>query len=189
MITRVCLVARTEQLLKKSSFDFCESSGCFDIAAKKKSVMLIKVLINIDSFQLSQSQNLSILSDYINADSLLIGLNTRTEKLGENIIYERFGTAAVSIETFENMLFNQMPVVFRKRGGLFSVINASVLREARLEKKMSQAELARNVGVTKKSIYEHEASNMAATHEIVKKIESVLSRKITEPVSLNHEHQ
>jgi predicted transcriptional regulator len=30
---------------------------------------------------------------------------------------------------------------------------------------------------------------MAATHEIVKKIESVLSRKITEPVSLNHEHQ
>lgn len=184
MITREVLVNKTEKLLEKSGFDFCSSSGCFDIAAKKKTTMLIKILVNIDAFQQSQSNNLAILSDYISANQLLIGFQTRTEKLKENIIYERFGTPTVNTETFENMLFNEMPVLFRKRGGLYANISASSLREAREEKSLSQSQLAKKVGITKKNIYEHEAGDMPAAHETVVKLERVLSRKITNPAAM-----
>jgi len=184
MIKRENLMERTEKILDETGFRYCKYSGCFDIAAKKKGTFLIKILINIDSFQQEHSKELRIISDDLSASPVVVGLQTNYEKLQDNIIYERFKIPTMTPCMLENILLNNMPDIFRFRGGLFSEINAVKLRNARMEKGFTQKKLAEKVGVSKKNIYEHEAEDKPAALEIVKKIEDVLDCVVTNHLSI-----
>ncbi len=181
MMNREQLIEATELLLDKNGYDYCESAGCFDIAARKKSSMLLKILANVDAFQQEQSNDLAILSDYLSADPFVVGVHTSTERLQNSIIYERFGTPVVTPNTLERMLFNEFPVIFRKRGGLYAFVSSVMLRKARESKKLSQSQLAKKVGISKKNIYEHEASDKPAEYGIAAEIEKVLGTRIITP--------
>src|SRR4030042_1217430 len=69
---------------------FNNSSTCFDIAAKKHVLLLLKTLLNVDSFQQEQAKNLKIVSNNLDAHPMIIGLQTRREKLEPGIVYERY---------------------------------------------------------------------------------------------------
>jgi len=171
------IIHRVETALEKADYRFFEFGGCFDIAASKsRSIMLLKILSNIDSVREEQANSLKIMASSIEASAFLVGDKTRREDLDENVIYERFGVPAMTIETLENVLFNDMPVVSRARGGLFAEIDAAALRRRRQEIGLSQKGLADAIGTTKKSIYEHEKSNKKASQEIVEKLEKKLGK-------------
>ncbi len=169
------LIEEVERILEKADYEYSEYSGCFDIIAKRQELLLLKVLDNVDSFQEEQSENLKTLSSNLDASPALIGLWTRREKLCNNIIYERFDIPTFTPRTLENILvWGMNPVIYRYRGGLFSEIDPKLLKERRLEKNISQSGLAEKIGVTKKSIYEHESRKMKARREVVVKMERVL---------------
>ncbi len=177
------LIDKVEHILEKNDYDYSEYSGCFDIAARKREMLLLKVLDNIDSFQGEQSNNLKILSSHLEASPFLIGTHTRRENLVNNIIYERFGIFAMTTETLENIITNEMPMLYRNKGGLFAEINPEKLRNARTTAGFSQSQLARKLGISKKSIYEHESRKMRAEYEIIKKMEQLIGN-VTDPVSM-----
>lgn len=178
------LLSRVEEILEDHGYGFCEYSGCFDLAARRDKILLLKVLTNIDSFQESQANNLKVLSHNLDAKSLLIGLHTRREQLMDNIIYDRFSVPTVNPKTLENLLDGVMPSLYRFRGGLFVEISPKALRQAREENGLSQSELAKSVGVSKKNVYEHESGKEKIVYENAKRMEKVLHTKLIVPLEL-----
>lgn len=170
-------------ILEENGFDYCEYSGCFDFIAKKDSVFLLKLLQNIDSFQHEQAESLKVLSRQFVAYSFVIGSHTRRELLKNNIVYERFDIPSVTPRTFENIIGGDAPKLFRLRGGLFVNVSPDKLKEKRVDAGMTQQSLADKIGITKKSVYEHEKKEMPSEYCVAKKMEKMLG-DVTEPVRL-----
>jgi len=177
-------IKHIENILEKNGFDYYRCYGCFDIITRKKQTILLKVLDNVDSFQEEQANNLKILSNNIPAIAVLVGTHTRREKLKNNVIYERFEIPTITPDTLERILTNEIPLIQRNRGGYFVNVDADKLKERRHEKALTQLELAKLVGVTKKNIYEHEAKDMSMHHDIALKIEKIIG-SITTPANIN----
>ncbi len=171
--------------LEKSDYVTCEYKGCFDIAAKKDILLLLKILLNIDSFQREQAKNLKIISNNLDAHPFLIGIQTNREKLKPGIVYERFETPTVSLKTFEDLIINSIfPRIYRDRGGLYVEIDSAILREIRKKKGLTQRELAEAIGINKKVIYEHEKKQLRMLLGIAEKIERILNQKIIKPIEV-----
>lgn len=175
MNTKQSLVEKTEKALVEEGYNYCRYSGCFDLAARKKTTLLVKVLVNIDAFQEEHSENIRTLSHDIDASPVLIGMRTRYEKLIDNIVYERFNVPTMTLSTFETVISeHHVPLVRRFRGGLFAEVSSEKLRKTRHKAGMTQKELAEKVGVSKKMIYEHEAADKLGINYIVARMEKVL---------------
>jgi len=175
------LFQQVARVLDRHGFNWCECSGCFDIAARKRDMLMLKVLDNVDSLQESQAKNLIALSDKLDANVSLIGTHTRYEHLRDNVIYERFDVPTFTPNTLDAILDDRNPTVYRNRGGYFVEIDPRALRKARNKAGLTQQELADAVGVTKKSIYEHEARAMPAQQAIVGRIEKTLKESVSIP--------
>jgi putative transcriptional regulator len=176
--------------LEKSDYTACEYKGCFDIAAKKDSLLLLKVMLNIDGFQKEQAKNLKIISNNLDAYPFLIGVQTNREKLQKGVVYERFETPTVSLKTFEDLIVNSIfPIIYRDRGGLYVEIDSTILREVRKKKGMSQRELAESIGINKKVIYEHEKKQLRMLLKIAENLEKILSQKIIKPIDVYKKYE
>lgn len=173
-----------EEMLEENGYSYCEYSGCFDIAARRESIMLLKVLGNVDSFQEEQANNLKTLSNDLDAKPILVGVNTRREVLSDNIIYDRFDIPTVSPRTLENIIHGTLPTIFRFRGGMFVEIDPAGLKKAREESGFSQSQLAEKIGITKKSIYEHESKKLKIVYKNAVRIEKALKTNLMMPLEL-----
>ncbi len=177
------LKQKIKKFLEDSGYVTCEHKGCFDIAAKKEKLLLIKILKNIDSFLPEQAKNLKIISNNLEANPMIVGETMTRGKLGEGIVYERFEIPVVSINTFENLICSKiLPKMYRDRGGLYVEIDSDFLKERRQKKNLTQMELAEMVGISKKAIYEHEKKNLRMLLNIAEKLESVLNKKIIKSI-------
>lgn len=175
------MLQQVEELLGENGYEYCEYGGCFDVAARKKDMLLLKILDNVDSFQEEQANNLKVLSSF--GTAMLVGSHTRRERLSDNIIYDRFDIPTMNIRTLENILHGMLPVIYRFRGGLFAEIDPDSLKSARQQAGLSQSELAEKVGITKKSIYEHESKKLKMLHRNAVRAEKVLKKSIIRPLS------
>jgi len=189
--SRQKLIYEVNENLNSAGFESYYYNGvCFDIVAKnkrnEKDLLFLKILFNIDSIQFQQAKNLKILSNMLNAFACIVGVQTRYEKLKNNVIYERFGLPSFTSQTLKNILLNKLPFLFRTRGGLFTEINPEKLKKARKKRNITQKELADMIGITKKSIYEHEKNKMKALFFVAVKIERVLGAKVSEPLEFSN---
>lgn len=179
------LVNKVSGILEENDYITCRYNGCFDIGAKKEALMFLKVLENVDSIQTDSAKNLQILSRNLSASIFLIGEHTRTEKLKNGIVYERFGLPTVCFQTFESLIeYSIFPSFYRDRGGVYVEIDRELLKRTRKKKQLSQRELAEAVGISRKSIYEHESRNLRMFLNIAKRIESVLEKKISKDIDV-----
>lgn len=175
------LFEQVTKILERHDFSWCECRGCFDIAARKHDLVLVKVLDNIDSLQESQASNLMVLSDKLDANVSVIGTHTRYGQLDDNVVYDRFDVPAFTPNTLDFILNSRNPLVYRNKGGHFIEIDPNALRNARVKSGLTQQKLADAVGITKKSVYEHESRRMHAQHDTVKRIEKILDEDISIP--------
>jgi putative transcriptional regulator len=176
--------------LEKSDYAVCEYKGCFDLAAQKNVLLLLKTLLNVDSFQQEQARNLKIISNNLDAHPMLIAVQTTREKLKPGIVYERYDLPAVSLKTFEDLICNSIyPRIYRDRGGLYVEIDSDVLKDSRKRKGLTQRELAEAVGINKKAIYEHEKKQLRMMLAIAEKLEQILSSKIIKPTEFFRKYE
>ncbi|MFX1518712.1 MAG: transcriptional regulator [Promethearchaeota archaeon] len=160
-------------------------SACFDFMARKDALWLIKVLINIDSLQQYHADELKLLSDLFSGTPLVIGQKTHREPLEDGVVYKRYSVPAVNPPTLASILFHKIfPRAFAERGGLYAKVFGETLRERREEEKLSRAQLAKNVGVSERTIYEYERGTMDATQENLLKLEELLDIDLGAPVNL-----
>lgn len=179
------LVDRLEQLLEGNGWVTTRYHGCFDIAAKKRQIILVKILQNIDALSAEQARNLRIIAEGVGGSAMLVGEQTRIENLKEGVVYERFEIPTVNSATFERLIEEGiMPSIYRDKGGLYVRIDSEALREARTEKELTQRELAEIVGVNKKAIYEHERNELRMALKIAEKLEDTLGKKLVKEIDL-----
>jgi putative transcriptional regulator len=179
------LTDKTEAVLEENGWVTARYHGCFDLAAKKRQTILVKILQNVDSLSEGQARNLRIIAENVGGSTMLVGEQTRVEKLKEGVVYERFEIPTVSFSTFERLITEGiMPSIYRDKGGLYVRVDSDALREARGKKELTQRELAEIVGVNKKAIYEHERNELRMALRIAEKLERVLDRKLVKEIDV-----
>jgi len=160
--------------------------GCFDLIAKQKNVLLlVKLLENIDSLREDQAYELRKLSSMLAGLPLLVGQNIRSNSdIEDGVIYSRYEIPAISKETLRNLLVHHMPpLIYAHRGGLRVKIDGHLLKEKRMEKNLSLSDLAREVGVSKRAIYEYERGSIDVSLDTAMMLEEYLNEPLT--IALN----
>ncbi|UJG44747.1 MAG: helix-turn-helix domain-containing protein [Candidatus Heimdallarchaeum endolithica] len=148
--------------LSYSFVDLTETPNtCFDIIAKKENKLtIIKIEPYIDNFLKVQAQELKNLSAFLQASPVIIGVRgKRFDEIQDGLVLFRHEIPVISLETFLNLMIDGLPpVVYCSRGGYYVRINRNSLRKARLDKNLSYSELARLVGISRRTMYEYEHS-------------------------------
>ncbi|NPD88521.1 MAG: helix-turn-helix domain-containing protein [Asgard group archaeon] len=164
-INRTTLLQEVEIELKNAGYNIIRlSSGsraCFDIIAKgRDQLVILKIEPYIDNFNRDDSFELKNIASFLNASPLIVGeRGRRFSQLEDGLVLLRYGIPVVSSETFINLIAHGAPpFVYCSRGGYFVQINRKLLRQARLNKNLSYADLAHQVGVSRRTIYEYEHS-------------------------------
>ena len=184
-------------LLKNTGFNIVQlspgSKACFDIIAKRKEqLIIIKIAPYIDNFSRDDSYELKNIATFLNASPLIIGeKGRRFSQLDDGLVLLRYGIPVVSSETFTKLIADGMPpIVFCSRGGYFVQINRKQLRQSRIEKNLSYADLARKVGslddsisVSRRTIYEYEHS-INPPPEVAAILEEILESPIVEGIKI-----
>jgi len=179
------LIERIENLLEQNGWATVRYHGCFDIAARKEGTILIKILTNVDALPEGHADSLKTIANGLDATALLVGEQTRREKLSNGTVYERFDIPTVSFETFGQLIEQEtMPRMYRDKGGLYVEIDSTALRAARNRKGLTQMELAEAVGISKKAIWEHEKRELRMVLSIAQKLEGVLEKTIIKDIEL-----
>ncbi len=182
-IDRNKLIQEINQLLRVEGFQTSNvyEQSCFDMIARRKLLLLLmKVLVNIDSVNETHVEEIKKISDVFLASPVLVGVKTRSYALEDNVVYERHGIPAVSVETFKNMIINgEYPEVLADRGGYFVNINGNLLKEFRDEYSLSLKDLADIAHVSRETIYNYENGKVKANIETAMILEEILNTKIT----------
>lgn len=185
------LLTKTVETLEDFNFNILVYLySCLDIAAQKKSLtLLIKVLENIDGFRNPHAQELKKLGFCFNACPVIVGNTSKTYRMNDGVLYNRHGVPAITLGTLQDTLAGAYPDKIYSKGRIIAEINGDELRKMREKKKLSAEGLAKQINLTRESIYLYESQKMRVRYEIAKKIENFLSAgliqkpRFLEPVS------
>lgn len=186
------LIQEINQLLRVEGFQTSHvyEQSCFDMIARRKLLLLLmKVLVNIDSVNETHVEEIKKISDVFLASPVLVGMKTRSYPLEEDVVYERHGIPAVSVETFKNMINGEYPEVLADRGGYFVNINGNLLKEFRDEYSLSLKDLADIAHVSRETIYNYENGKVKANIETAMVLEEILNTKITFDIDVFEPYQ
>ena len=200
---RVTTLHNVEQILKNAGFSIASlsltSNACFDIIAKRRDQLIIlKVEPHIDQFDRNKSFELKNIASFLNASPVIISnkfLNTTSSAIGDRekdfceledgIVLLRYDIPVICTDTFTELISKGIPpLVYRSSRGRYLVhINRKLLRQARLDKNLSYADLAHLVGVSRRTIYEYEHS-INPPPETAARLEEVLESPIAEGIRI-----
>jgi putative transcriptional regulator len=179
MFNKSFLTDKIVNCLLNKDFEILVTDGCFNIAAKNERLMLIKSLINIDSFSEEHALSLRSISYFLSANPLVVSIKNNRHFLNDQTIYSRFQLPVITPQTFENFLEEEKMIFFdSSKGKHTSEVDVEKIRNKRKEKGFSLRELAQLVGISKKAMYEIEKSKTKPSVETVNKIENILNIKI-----------
>ncbi|ALU12284.1 hypothetical protein EYM_02095 [Ignicoccus islandicus DSM 13165] len=128
---------------------------------------------------------LNALAKAIDAIPLIVSEKMGSEKLLEDVIYERFDTPVASPETL-NKLLSGDKIYIRKHKSAFVVsVNPKELKRKRVESGMSLGALADYLGVSKKSVYDYERGESKVSVDVAVKLVELFGEEVLEEVNFN----
>ncbi len=189
MMSREEIIIQVRETLSNTGFYISELYSMrqvgFDLVARRdNSLLIIKVLTNIDAMTENLANELRTLAILLKACPLLIGEKTGFKKLEEDVLYDRFGIQAITIKTLKNHLLEGMPLeVYAAPGGLYVNLDKEKIKTLRKEHNLSIGSFAREIKVSRRTIQMYE-EGMNATIEVALRIEDILGENITLPIDI-----
>ena len=188
---RELLTQETATLFKKAGFEtsLCNIRACYDMIARgKTTVFLIKVSPNVDSMSPEYVQDLKSLCHYFKAHPLIISDRTKTEQIHKGVIHSREDIPVLSIETLEDiMINNEPPLVYADRGGLYVHIQGEILKKLRENMGYSLAEFAKEIGISRSTLYEYERSSRGIDITVALRLEEMLETPLIKPLTIKRD--
>lgn len=184
MFDKYFLLNKIVNILEKNEFNTFTTQGCFDIAARREYILLVKTLINVDALDREQALSLQAISHFLSAYPFVVSMKNNREFLNDRIVYTRFSLPVVTPKLFEEMLIEDTAAIQSAKGRHTTEVNSFLLREKRKELNYTLAELSEMVGISKKALYEIENKRVNPTEETVKKLETILSITIRLPFEM-----
>src|SRR3989338_4034448 len=154
MFDKSFLVNKVVNSLLSRDFHVLVSEGAFDVAAKKKQLMLVKTQMNVDALQQEHAMSLRSISYFLSANPFFVSVKSNREFLQDNLVYSRFQLPVVTPEMFENVLEGDVPAISSAKGKHATEIDTAALREKREHAGFSLQELSDLIGISKKALYE-----------------------------------
>ena len=157
----------------------------FDLVARRdNSLLIIKVLTNIDAMSENVAKELRTLSILLKGCPLLIGKHSGNKKLEQDVVYDRFGIQAINSETLKGNLLDGMPLeVYAAPGGLYVNLDQEKIAKLRKEQNFSLGSFARSIKVSRRTVQMYE-EGMNASIEVALRIEDTLGSNITIPIDI-----
>ena len=157
----------------------------FDLVARRdNSLLIIKVLTNINAFSEDVAIELKKLAYLLNAHPLLIGLRTGTGYLEEDVVYDRFGIQAVNPETLEHHLLEGTSLkIYAAPGGYYVHLDKDKLIELRKQHQYSLGVFARTVRVSRRMVRMYE-DGVNARVDVAIRIENLLGDTLIQPIDI-----
>ena len=189
IMSRSALVGNVTAMLEDAGFmvsDRCAiRPKSFDVAARRgEDVLLLKILGNIDAFDAGTGAEMRRLGEYLNATPLVIGLRTRDEELEPGVVYFRHGVPVFSPDTAMDLFVEEVPpLIYAAPGGLYVNIDSQVLEDERQERDWSLGRLAKELGVSRRTVSKYE-DGMDASVEVAAQLEELFDAPLTAPVSV-----
>lgn len=187
-MSRDDLINTTRAILARGGFDISPMmslrSVCFDVVGRKgDTLLIIKVLSNVDAFSRENAEEIKVLAEMLNACPLLIGERSSSGPLEPGIVYSRFNIQIISNETLaDHILENESPYIVAAPGGLYVKLNNELLRAIREKEGISLGTLADVAGVSRRTIQMYE-SGMGAMIDAALRLEEYLDTPIIESVN------
>jgi len=157
----------------------------FDLVARRdNSLLIIKVLTNIDAMSEDVANELRTLSNLLKGCPLLIGDRSGTGTLVDDVVYDRFGIQAITSETLNTHLLEAMPLeVYAAPGGLYVNLDKDKIKQLRTEQNISLGSFARALKVSRRTVQMYE-DGMNASVEVAIRIEDTLGGTVTDPIDI-----
>ena len=178
MLNKFLLLEEVVGMLKKREFDVFVTSGCFDIAARREYLLLLKILFNVDSLPEYQALSLRSVAHFLSAYPFVVSLRCTRHTLQDDTVYQRFSLPVVTPKLLDTIVTEGPAVVESSKGRSTVEIDTTLLRQKRLEKAYTLEKLAKEVGISKKSLYEIEHKRVSPTIDHVEKLESLLNTNL-----------
>jgi putative transcriptional regulator len=182
-------IERIRGTLGRAGFYVTDAHGIrptsFDLLARRdSSLLLLKVLKNIDALSPEDAERLGELSQLFRASCLIIGQSSGSSRLEPGVVYTRYGVPIVVEETFEEFLLHGVPpFLVSSPGGIFARIDGDRLQQLREARGLSLGALAQVAGVTRRTIQLYEEGG-GAEISVVSRIEQYLRAPVVLPIEL-----
>lgn len=156
----------------------------FDIVARRDDTLLIiKVLSNVDAFSRDNAEEMKVLAEALDASPVLVGERSGSGKIEDGIVYSRFVIPIISVETLADYLMEGVPpFIFAAPGGLYVKLDSPRLRTIREERNISLGTLAEVAGVSRRTIQMYE-SGMGAMIDAALRLEEYLDESLVLPIN------
>jgi len=187
MFGKSLLFNKIVNTLHQNEFEVFTTKGCFDIAARREHLLLIKTLLNVDGLNPDHATSLRAISYFLSAYPFVISTRNNRELLEDETAYARFDLPVLTPKSFEEMITeDEITISHSAKGRHTKEINIFALKERRNELDYTLEQLANEIGISKKALYEIENKRVNPTEETVRKLESILAVKLSMPYEMKH---
>jgi len=162
----------------------------FDLIARRdSSLLIIKVLTNINALSENVAKELIVLSELLNGHPLLIGERSGAGFLEGDVVYDRFGIQSISPETLKSHLLDGAPLkIYAAPGGFYVNLDNERLTKLRQKQNISLGSFARSVKVSRRTVRMYE-EGMNARVEFASRIEELLGDTVTLSIDILRKNQ
>ena len=177
-----------ETLLKAGFYvsELCSiRPASFDLVARRdNSLLIIKVLTNIDAIPEDVSRELRTLSILLKGCPLIIGDKSSSGRLKDDVAYDRFGVQAINSETLKSNLLEGLPLeVYAAPGGLYINLDKDKIKNLRMGQNISLGSFARSLRVSRRTVQMYE-EGMNTSIEVALRIEELFGTDVTVPINI-----
>ena len=151
------------------------------LAASTTKNIFIKVVEDLKHIDNREASELRGLSTVLDAHPLIVAEKEEGVELDDMAAYEKHGLYAVNVGGLEAALENSIYVV-KRHGNFYMRIDSKKLREFRRVRGLSLGDLAELVGVSRKTVYEYERSNMDVSLSTAIRLLEVIGDEIFKPI-------
>src|SRR3990172_478430 len=163
LFDKTFLVNKIVKTLQKNEYEVFQTQGSFDIAARREHLLLVKTLLNADSLTPEQALSLRAIAYFVSAYPFVVSLKNNREFLQKEMVYSRFELPVFNPDFFDSMIAEEAEAVQSAKGRHTVEINAFDLREKRQELGLTLEQLAEELGISKKALYEIENKRVNPT--------------------------
>ncbi len=163
-----------------------EHEYCFDgIIDEGATRIAIKISLTIDNVETHSLKELSRICPILKCTPLIIGERTRKRDLQDGVVHTRGSIPAITLETLRRLLEEGiLPLIVAKKGGIYAIVNGHKLKEAREALQFSRGDVADELGLSRRAVYEYERGTINPTIDVALRLEKLLKAHLIEPINL-----
>ena len=182
-------IERIRGSLERAGFYVSDTHGVrpssFDLAARRDAtLLLVKVLKNIDALDAEEARRLTELGRLFPAIVLVVGHSSGIAELETGVVYTRYGVPIINEETLLEYLEKAIPpYLYASPGGTFAPVDGERLHFLRVARGLSLGSLASVAGVSRRAIQLYE-DGAGAEISVIERIELYLGEPIVRPIEL-----